>query len=70
MDSPDNARSEDARTQCIRDAYLLGRIATQVVSSDWARRKLGPARFTKLVEAAAEGDRSVTAAFLRGWGVW
>lgn len=76
VDTSTNARSKMSRGQCIRDAYLCGRLLAQArphavregVNLD-LDEYLGPRRLEELAQALSEGDRTITAALLRGWGI-
>lgn len=76
MDTSPNVGESVSQRQCIRDAYLLGRVLAK--ARPRAIREdnnldldeyLGPIRLAQLVKALEEGNRTVTSAILRGWGV-
>lgn len=76
VDTPPNAREPLSQRQCIRDAYLLGRVLAKARPRSIREDNnfdldeyLGPIRLAQLVKALEEGNRTITSAILRGWGV-
>lgn len=75
MDASNNARIEAIPSQCIRDAYLLGRTLNPDqpfgirLNAIAAFGNIGPEATARLAQAISDGDLSVTGALLRGWGV-